>query len=325
VQLSFRQKAQLFHELAQLAKSGIPLTKGFEIMSRSPSRIAQAARRVSEELKAAGSVSRAFLAAGFPAADGAVLEAGESTGRLEQIFRELAQYYEQLAEARKRLIKRSVYPVLMLHLAAVLLSIAPAILEGGMETFLKGVFSLLFVIYAFALVAGTLLWMGKRAFALNAAAGQIVAAIPIFGGLLTAMSAWKFSMVFSMYVRSGGGMLRGLGIAGACSESAALRNAATRAVERVQAGMGLADAMRSGGLPETLERAIEVGEASGRLDEEIQRAADLFKNHFMGRLDTLAEWIPKIIYIGTVLLVGYWIVQFYAKIMGSVYGILDSV
>ncbi len=130
MQLSFlSQKAQLFHELAQLVKSGTPMTKGLEIMSRGSNAIARTSRRIANGLAEKGSVSGAFQAAGFPCRRrGGHLRPASPPGGWRRSFLELERYNEELGKARLLIIKRSIYPLLMLHLAAVLLSIAPAIL-----------------------------------------------------------------------------------------------------------------------------------------------------------------------------------------------------
>lgn len=293
-------------------------------MSRGSSRIARVSAAVREELVRNGSISRAFEITGFPSADAAVIEAGEATGRLEQIYGELEQYYSQLADARHGVIKRSIYPLVILHLAAVLLSIAPALLDGGWETFWRGVFAILIKFYAVAIVVTVLAWAAKKAFTRSAIIAQFLSLIPLVGGFLTSWSAWKFSLVFSMYVRSGGGMLRGLGVAGDCSESAILRSASHRAVGRVQGGVGLAEAMRASRLPETLERAIEVGEVSGRLDEEIHRASELFRTRFFSRLDTIGVWLSWMVYFFIVLIVGYQIIQNFLGVRESIFQMIDG-
>ncbi len=300
------------------------MNRGLEIMSRGSNAIARISRRIAEELTARGSVSAAFHASGFATADGVVIEAGETTGRLEQIFLELEQYYGELAKARKSLIKRCIYPLLILHLGAVLMAIAPAILGDGWPTFWKGVIFLLAKFYGVFIPAILILWGMRKLFAANTLAGQIIAAIPMIGGFITAWTSWKFSMVFSLYVRSGGGLLKGLSFAGKSSESAILETASAQAVQRVQSGQGLAEALRGSRLPDTLERAIEVGEETGRLDEEIQRAAEIFKDRFFQSLNTYGFWVPQIIYISIMLLVGYRIIQSYTQTMGTIQSVIDG-
>ena len=54
-----------------------------------------------------------------------------------------------------------------------------------------------------------------------------------------------------------------------------------------------------------LERAFHVAEASGRLDEELTRWAGIYRERFFKRIESLTEWLPRILYLLVVALVVY--------------------
>jgi len=321
--LSARQKEQFFHELTQLARSAVPLMQSFDILSRSGrSRVGHCSRTMQENLRALGSVRRAFEATGFPPSDAAVIEAGESTGRLDAVFAELESYYKQLADARQRIITRSIYPLVVLHLGAFLLAIPPAIIDGSFAAFLWNAIPIL---VGFYLLLGLvfLVWRVMRFLLANSPSGaRLVMAIPGTGGFLSDWTAWKFTGVLSLYVRAGGGFLKGFETAGVSCGNALFREASVAAVAAIQAGGSLAEAVhRQHGWPELLERALEVGEHSGRLDEEVQRAAAMFMTRTLGRLQAFSVWTPRVIYLGIVLLMGWRIISL---MMATVYGPMKS-
>ncbi len=303
MQLSFVQKEQFFHELGQLARSGIPLPGSLEMLGRSRRRAGRCAEKILHDLKATSSASQAFLGAGFDPSDSAVIEAGETTGRLDQVFEELEVYYQQLAEARRMIIRRSAYSVVVLHVGAVLLALPSAVLAGSVEMFFVQCLPVLFVFYG--LVFGALIgWQVLRGMVSNSAVAALaITRIPLLGGILTNLTAWKFALVLSLYVRAGGGMLKAFSLAGDSCGNALLKAASNRAVPRVQNGETLASAFcTQPGLPELLERSIEVGERSGRLDEETRRAAELYKKRTITSLENAARAIPFAVYI---IVVGY--------------------
>lgn len=317
--LTSRQKEQFFHELTQLARSAVPLLQSFDILSRNGrSRLGACSRAMQHNLQALGSVRQAFEATGFPPSDAAVIEAGESTGRLDAVFSELEVYYRQLADARQRIISRSIYPLVVLHLGAVLLAIPPAITAGSFSAFLWNAIP---VLAGFYLLMGLafFLWRVLRGLLVNSPSGaRLVLAIPGIGGFLSDWTAWKFTGVLSLYVRAGGGFLKAFETAGSSCGNALFRQAAGEAVAAIQAGGSLAEAVRrQSGWPETLERALEVGEHSGRLDEETQRAAAIFMSRTMGRLAAFSVWTPRVFYICIVFVMGW-------KIVSSVMGMYDS-
>jgi type II secretory pathway component PulF len=319
--MTAQQNAQLFHELTQLARSGLPIVRALEIVGRKPGRgIADCARQLFQALQASGSVSEAFRAAKFPESDAAVIEAGEATGRLEQVYQELEQYYSQLAVARRVIISKSLYPVIVLHLGVLLLAIPPAILSGGWSTYWRSVLPVLLSIYVGFFLLG-LAWAAIRRFVeRDVRAARVILSVPVLGGFLTDWTSWKYSSVLSLYVRAGGGLFKAVESAGRSCGNAILRRAGEAALELVRhQGLGLAEAFRTqGGLPETLERALEVGEHSGRLDEETIRAADIFKTRTLGRLEAFGEWTPKILYFAIVLYVGWQIISMVLGVGASI-------
>ena len=325
--MTARQHAQFFHELAQLTRSGLPVRRSLEIIGRktgsSPS---TRARQVLAALESTGSLSEAFRAASFSESDVAVLEAGEATGKLEQVFDELEQYYAQVASARRQIVSKALYPLLVLHLSVFLLAIPRALLEGGWAAYWKSTLPALAGIYFLGLVLFlTTKFLGRLA-AVSAPAARVILAIPIGGGFLANWSGWKFASVLSLYVRAGGGVLRAVESAGRTSGNALLRAASGHALRAVrEQGVGLAEGFRGqSGLPDLLERAIEVGEHAGRLDEETARAAEIFRTRTLQSLDAIGFWVPRLLYIGIVLYVGWQILQTATGVASSVGEALDS-
>lgn len=325
--MTAQQNSQFFHELAQLSRSGLPIVRSLEIMSRKPGGgIAGCARRLFASLQATGSVSQAFLEAQFSPSDAAVIEAAEAAGRLEQVYQELEEYYSQLASARRRIISRSIYPLVVLHMGVLLLAIPKAILADGWPTYWQNVLPVLFGVY----LAGFICLLGwsviRKMVAANPASASLFLSLPVLGGFLSDWTSWKYASVLSLYVRAGGGVFKGVESAGRTCGNAILRNASERALAGVrEKGLGLAEAFRQqSGIPETLERAIEVGEEAGRLDEESIRAAEILKTRTIHRMETISTWVPRILYIAIVFYTGWQIIQMATGVGSSMKAVLDS-
>ncbi len=325
MQLSFHEKEQIFHELAQLNHSGLSLARSLDVLARSRSgRISSRIHHLQRALESESNAKGAFLQAGFTTSDVAIVEAGELTGHLRQSYDHLCTYYAQLDKVRGMLISKSIYPLFLLHLGAVLLALPPAVQEGSWEVFWKEALPILGVFYAVLLVIGIGWRLLYRGMAVSASWSRLAGSIPFIGRALGDWTAWKFSMIFSLYVKSGGGVLRGLEAAGSSSGDARMEQAVTRAVGAMQRGAGLAAAMRaSSRLPEVLERALEIGEHTGRLDEEIARAAEVLKIRTLGRLDAFARYAPTVLYITIVALMGYRIIVTALNTMGTVNSLLE--
>lgn len=319
MQPGFRTKARFFHEMAQLVRSGVALPRAAGLLgNKGP------ALQLAIALEAGDSPERAFAAAGFSPGDCAVVEAGASAGRLDQVFAELAAHYERLTAARSKVITSLLYPLLVLHLGAVLLAIPPAIIDSSPTVFVRGVLTALGIFYAVGLVSFAAWGLAVRLYRESPASASLIAWIPGVGRWLLISTGSRFSSLFSLFVRSGGRPLRGLELAGEACGSALLRRAASQTAAQVRSGSPLADSFSGRpGVPEEIERAIQVGDHSGRLDEESLRAAKALDQKAANQLDALAEWLPRLIYLTITLYIGWRIIGTALQVAGAIGNALD--
>jgi type II secretory pathway component PulF len=308
--LSFWEREQLFHALAQLSRSGIALGKALEVLSRSADRRVQSCLNfLMASLPISENLGEAFRRAGFSKSDAAIVQAGEASGRLDAVFLELAQFYAQLAQARRTVITKSIYPVIVLHLAAILLAIPPAILDGGWPVFLARSLPIVLGFY-FSVWLGAVLWqIARSSLSRSPVAAKTIIRIPVLGRFLLNWTLWKFTSVLSLYITAGGSLLRALETAGTVCENASLRASTTAALSRIKRGERLSEAFRKqSDVSEPLLRSLEIGEHAGRLDEESRRAAEFFKNQTLQDLDAFAQWSPRLLYVSVVLFTAWRII-----------------
>ena len=105
--------------------------------------------------------------------------------------------------------------------------------------------------------------------------------------------------------------------AGACSGrlrppppragDAVLKSATKHAISLVR-GHRLGEAFRAQPEFRTPLRSIEIGEHTGRLEEESTRAAEFFKDKTLQALDAFAQWAPRLLYILILCLIGWRII-----------------
>ena len=322
MQLRFQDKEHFFHDTAQMLRSGIPLQRAWEHLAAGRDRAAAAARAaaplVNQELDAA------LKAGGFSGVDREIFAAGEQSGRLEEACRELTVYYAHLAKGRKRAIAASLYPVFILHLAALLLSVPPAIIDGSFSKFLTQVVFFLGTAYLAGGFFVLVFWTLAKAFQSSTAADRLIRAIPVVGGFFRDAALARFCLVLSLGIRSADGVLSSLGRAGRASRSACVDEASAAAVTAIRAGAGFAGSLAvSRSFPVDLDRAFRVAEASGRLEEEITRWAGIYRDRFFQRVDSLTEWLPRILYLLVVALVVFRMFSLIAQITGAYSSVLD--
>ncbi|HYR58984.1 MAG TPA: type II secretion system F family protein, partial [Chthoniobacteraceae bacterium] len=123
----------------------------------------------------------------------------------------------------------------------------------------------------------------------------------------------RFCATYEMQLGAGVNVMDGLKAAARASRSGLIAAAVRRALPKVAQGSQVGPLLSAGsGFPSSMLRDFTVGEQTGRLDEELDRLAEEHRRAALARLDTLAEWVPRLIYIGVVAYLGYRIVDFYA-------------
>ena len=325
VQLRFSAKEHFFHDLAQVLRGGIPLQRALEHIGAGRNRSAGAARKLSPLVS--GGVASAFTSAGFVSLDVEILAAGEQSGRLELACARLSEYYGQLATCRRQILAKSAYPVFMFHLAPVLLLIPAAFISGrGVVGYFQMLGLILaggYALAAFGLLAGFLV---RRAVRTSILADRAISWIPVVGGFFSLGALSRFCLVLSLGIRSADGVLASILRAGRASQSASLKAASERLVPMIRDGSRFAEAVRkSGAFPADLELGLEVAEASGLLDEETSRWADIYRDRFFSRIDALGAWLPRLIYLVIMLLIGAGIIATGLQYYGMVFKLLDPV
>lgn len=306
-----------------MLRSGIPLQKTLEHLGRGRDRTAAAARTAAPLIK--GGLDIALEKSGFSSLDGELLAAGEQSGRLEDACRELADYYSRLAQGRRHIIAASLYPLFILHLGALLLSIPPAIISCSFSAFLVQVALFLGAAYLAGAIFLFLIWILARGFRSNVRADRLIRRIPVLGGFFWNAALARFCLVLSLGIRSADGVLSSLQRAGRAGKSACMEQGAVEAVSAIRSGSGFSDSLRAtGAFPADLEQAFHVAETSGRLEEEITRWAGIYRDRLFLRIETLATWVPRILYLLVVALVVLRMFSLISQITGTYSAILDT-
>ena len=305
-----------------MLRSGITLQKALENLALGRDRTAAAARRTAPLINSG--LEPALKAGGFPVVDCEILAAGEQSGRLEEACRELADYYSHLESGRKRAVAASLYPLFILHLGALLLSVPAAVIDGNLLKFFTQVGTFLGTAYLAGAVVGLAYWILSRSFQSSTAADRLIRTIPVVGACFWDAALARFCLVLSLGIRSADGVLSSLRRAGRASRSASVEAAADAAVPLIRSGTGFAMALASSrAFPMDLERVFHVAEASGRLDEEITRWAVVYRERFFARIETLTEWLPRILYLLIVALVVYRMFSMISLITGAFSSVLE--
>ena len=259
--------------------------------------VAQVHAGVVEGRRLADSMARAPKS--FPPLYRAMVAAGESSGTLPTILDRLAALLERQAEIRGKLITALAYPSILAVVAlgvvtALMMFVVPQVVEqfdtvGQQLPFLtRMVIALSDVLVGYWWVmllvvagAGFLAWRALKDETLRLAFDSWLLRIPLLGRLLRDLHAARMARTLGTMVASRLPLLEGLTLTASTIHNRRLKLASDEIVDNIRGGGSLSAAMRRAGVfPPLLTYLAASGEAAGRLDEMLERAADYLEREF---------------------------------------------
>jgi type II secretory pathway component PulF len=328
VSLSLREKQSLYHSLAQLVRSGVPFPSALENLARTTrGGMRNVVRRLKDSVAGGQTVGEAF-ARQHPAVgemEMGVIAATERAGKLERGLTQLSEYFGALEQARAGILKKCAYPAFVLHFGVFALSLRTLLFGGGVAAYLKQTFGFLALVYGVVLVIALLVPLMRDAGSVSAALDALLRTLPLVGKIRSALSTSRFCATYEMQLDAGINVIDALQAAQRASRSGLIRRAVARAIPEVRGGAQVGAALAaSGAFPEPMIRCFCIGEQTGEIDQELKRLAAEYQAEGLARLETLAEWLPRLFYIAILGYVGYGVIVWYQSYLSQAMGLLDS-
>ena len=229
----------------------------------------------------------------FPQIYRAMVEAGEQSGRLGDVLERLADYTENREALRDKVVIAFIYPVLVTLVAfavvtLLLVYVVPQVTRvfANLGQALPLVTRILIAMSDFVRASGAA-WLAGLVVAFIAANLLLrdqarrhrwhrwLLRVPLIGRLIRGVNAARFADTLGILTASGVPLLASLQSSAAVLTNLPMRAAVDEAVRRVREGGALAPALGAAKLfPPLVIHLIASGEATGRLDTMLARAAE---------------------------------------------------
>ncbi len=294
--MSSAELALITRQLASLSQSGLPLEEALLAVSqqndqpRTKSILLGVRGKVMEGHSLADGFSEFPQA--FPELYRATVAAGEQSGHLDVVLERLADYTEARQELRQRVTNALVYPIALVVMAVGIISFMlatvvpkivtvfentaaqlPPLTSGLIATsdFLRNHWGLLII--GLGLVAYGTWWILQQ----DAPRRRFHSALlrmPIIGRLARGVNTARFTRTLSILAGSGVPILEALKISAEVVENLPMRDAILEATLRVREGASISKSLNASKLfPPMMIHLVSSGEAGGRLEEMLSRAA----------------------------------------------------
>jgi general secretion pathway protein F len=295
--IGMRALGHITRQLAALLKSGLAIDEALAIVARQlesakARRILLAVRsRVLEGQSLAQACQ--WFPSTFPPLYRATIEAGESSGKLDQVLEKLADYLSEKGQLHRKLQMAMIYPVL-LTLVSLLVVIGllafvvpeitgvfdkmgqelPSITQGliACSEFFKSYGLVLVILAGLAGLAAKLILQREKP---RMIFHRWLLTMPMISKFSRGINNARFTRTLAILTNSGVELLVALKISSQVLANDAMRKAVETAALRVREGQSLNKALETSRLfPPVTIHLVASGEASGQLPRMLESAAD---------------------------------------------------
>ncbi|MCD9529867.1 type II secretion system F family protein [Photobacterium carnosum] len=337
-QMKSEDVTMVTRQLATMVESGVPVVQALTLMANSHHKGEMRAtlKQVTTQVEAGSSLSKAMRSSSplFDKFYCDLVDTGEQTGHLGQVFSRIAIYREKAEAMRKKIIKAMIYPS-MVSITAILVTVLmlvfvipqfAAIFSGfGAELpwFTRQVMkaSDFLINYGFYLGLGLLFtiisyrYSYRHYYRFHYRMDKLSLKLPLVGGVLLKATISRFSRTLATTFNAGIPLLTGIQSAGKISNNLYIEQAIDEVYNSTAAGMPLYVALRQADVfPELMLQMVMIGEESGALDDMLNKMAQLYEDDVDNTVDNLGQILEPFIIIILGIIIGGLLVAMYMPI-----------
>jgi len=314
-----KEIAIFFRQFSVMIDAGLPLVQCLEILAANQENQAFQKTLTGVRTTVEGGATLANAMRGYPLVfddlTTNMIEAGETGGILDIILQRLAVYVEKAVRLRAAVKSALIYPVAVVSIATLIV--------GALLKWVVPIFANLFAGLGVNLPLPTRIVMGLSSFVQSfwwifivAVVGlvfgikyirkhprgryyfdKMLLHLPVVGSLLRKIAVGRFTRTLGTLITSGVPILEGLAITAKTSGNAVLEEALMKVRKAIEEGRTIVDPLKECGVfPNMVTQMIGVGEATGAMDNMLQKIADFYEDEVdAATKDMLAMLEPVII------------------------------
>ena len=339
--------AEFARNIGELVASGVSLVRALKIISEDESISPKERAIYANVLRLVRSgipLSDALIEQGgvFPTLFVNMIKSSESSGNLDQVALQMADYYEKDYKLSQKLSSAFTYPKILCVLIVLVLIIIMGFvipqfesLFAQMETLpaatrillaISGFVSKKWYILIFAVIVGV---MAIRLIVVIPAVAYVLhklkLKLPVFGKLNKVIYTARFARTLSSLYSAGIPIVTALGIAKETIGNRYIEKQFDNVIAMVRAGANLSDAINSvDGFVKKLTSSILVGEETGSLDTMLKSTADQMSYDSEIAMNKLVAMVEPAMIVVMAVTVGFIMIAIIQPIYGSYQAIANS-
>lgn len=324
-------------QLAAMLSAGVPITRALTTLSKQSEnpRFAGVIEEVAQDIEGGTPMSQAF--AKYPKVFSelfiAMIAAGETGGIMEQALRSLADQLQKEKNLQKNIKSAYSYPrtvgimaiVILIAMLVFMVPIFKKMMNKNVELNALSAFifnvsdsirgePLKWIIPAVIIVGGAI------GFTKTPVAHRIwentKLSMPMFGGFITKMVVARFCRTLATLLAGGVTAVDAMKSAGPTAGSDKIRDAVYEAIEEIEEGKSMSDALeKSGYFPAMVTGMVAIGEESGSLPEMLDKVAEFFEEDVEITSRNLRAMIEPLALVFVGIVVGGMLIALYVPML----------
>jgi type IV pilus assembly protein PilC len=323
-----KEKVVFMRQMATMIGAGLPLTRSLEIMEQQVAN--PMFRTVVSDVKASVESGKS-LSDSFRQADQIfddvtlnLIEAGESSGNLDDILEKLAVELENNKKLSDKLRSALIYPIIILTVVVAVVVLLLVVLVPSMaeiysefDAELPAVTRILMDMSAFFLkywwailtIVSVLIIGGKTYFDTEKgkrAGDRLILKIPAMGMIVSKMQLAQFTRILGLLLSSGLPIIKALELTAASLSNSAFRDVVLSSKEEIEKGGALAVPIaRSEYFPLLISSMIAVGEETGELDSVLSKVAEYYNDEVAVATSNISGILEPVFLVIMGLVIGF--------------------
>lgn len=328
----------LTRQLATMLTTGVPIVQALKLVgdNHRKAEMKSILAQITKSVEAGTPLSKAMRTASahFDTLYVDLVETGEMSGNLPEVFERLATYREKSEQLRAKVIKALIYPSMVVLVALGVSYLMLTMVIPEFESMFKGFGAELpwftqqvlklshwvqaYSLWAFIAIAAAIFGLKalrKNSFQIRLKTSRLGLKFPIIGNVLAKASIAKFSRTLATSFAAGIPILASLKTTAKTSGNVHFETAINEVYRDTAAGMPMYIAMRNtDAFPEMVLQMVMIVEESGQLDDMLNKVATIYEFEVDNTVDNLGKILEPliIVFLGTV--VGGLVVAMYLPI-----------
>ncbi len=334
---SAKELAVFTKQFSLMIENGVPLLQSLNLLKSQQKRaaFAEVIEGVVQRVERGASLSDALspYPQVFDSLYIAMVRAGEASGRLDLILRQLVVYIEKAVKIKAQVKSAMAYPIIIVVVATVVMWVLLAFVvptfaqqfkDNGQQLpwLTQFVVNLSDALVAYSLyivgavvgaVVGLRSWLktdeGRKKF------DESILKWPVIGDVLTKIAIGRFCSTMSTLLSSGVSILEALAICASSSGNKRVETVVLDVRQKIIEGQTFADPLGNTGLmPKMVSSMVAVGEATGTLDATLAKITEIYDDEVDSAVKAMTSMIEPamIVIIGG--MVGFVVIAMYLPV-----------